>query len=75
MKSRTAVMRFFAPCLAVSFVLLWLPWPGTGRHIEGLHMITALFLYDAFFRFLPLLFIQLLVSVQLALRGVPTSRS
>lgn len=47
LNSRTRVIRTFAPYLAVSFVLMWIPW-SEGSYFEGLHLIVSLFLYDAF---------------------------
>ncbi|CAJ0570141.1 unnamed protein product, partial [Mesorhabditis spiculigera] len=49
MRSRTAVLTRFSPFLCGSFVLLWFPWDISGSWLEGLHLICALFLYDAFF--------------------------
>uniref|UniRef100_A0AC34G3E4 Uncharacterized protein n=1 Tax=Panagrolaimus sp. ES5 TaxID=591445 RepID=A0AC34G3E4_9BILA len=51
MKSRSKIFTWFGPILAISFLSLWFPW-GTSSSpswVEGLHMIVALFLYDAFF--------------------------
>lgn len=54
MKDRTKVFAFFGPMMALSFLVLWFPWDRSGRgppYVEGLHLIVALFLYDAFYRY------------------------
>ncbi|KAE9551693.1 hypothetical protein FO519_005098 [Halicephalobus sp. NKZ332] len=51
MKSRSKVFLWFGPPLSLSFLVLWFPWgdENSPPWVEGLHLIVALFLYDAFF--------------------------
>ncbi|PAV58632.1 hypothetical protein WR25_06149 [Diploscapter pachys] len=49
LNSRTLAIRYFAPFIGISFVFMWLPWDTSGSAWEGLHLILALFFYDAFF--------------------------
>uniref|UniRef100_A0AC35FP73 Uncharacterized protein n=1 Tax=Panagrolaimus sp. PS1159 TaxID=55785 RepID=A0AC35FP73_9BILA len=51
MKSRSKIFTWFGPILALSFLSFWFPWGNSSSPpwVEGLHLIVALFLYDAFF--------------------------
>jgi len=51
MKSRSKIFLWFGPPLSLSFLVLWFPWgdENSSPWVEGLHLIVALFLYDAFF--------------------------
>ncbi|CAD5206309.1 unnamed protein product [Bursaphelenchus okinawaensis] len=52
MKSRAKIFTYFGPLMSLSFLILWFPWRKTSTsppYIEGLHLIVALFLYDAFY--------------------------
>uniref|UniRef100_A0A7E4VCY7 Major facilitator superfamily protein n=1 Tax=Panagrellus redivivus TaxID=6233 RepID=A0A7E4VCY7_PANRE len=51
MKDRSKIFTWFGPPMSLAFLTLWFPWggPDSPPWVEGLHMIVALFLYDAFF--------------------------
>uniref|UniRef100_A0AC34QNW4 Transmembrane protein 180 n=1 Tax=Panagrolaimus sp. JU765 TaxID=591449 RepID=A0AC34QNW4_9BILA len=51
MKSRSKIFTWVGPPLSLSFLVLWFPWgdENSPPWVEGLHLIVALFLYDAFF--------------------------
>ncbi|KAH7730102.1 Protein F28B3.5 a [Aphelenchoides avenae] len=52
MKDRGAVFTYVGPLMAGSFLILWFPWRSSSSsppYVEGLHLIVALFLYDAFY--------------------------
>ncbi|VDK46841.1 unnamed protein product [Anisakis simplex] len=51
MRNRRKVIVYLSPFLCASFLLLWFPWTNHTSHsfLTGLHLIVALFLYDAFY--------------------------
>ena len=54
MKDRSKIFTYCGPLMSLSFLLLWFRWSSSDSspaYIEGLHLIVALFLYDAFYRF------------------------
>lgn len=53
MKNRSKIFIFCGPLMSISFLLLWFRWSSgdsSPAYIEGLHLIVALFLYDAAYR-------------------------
>uniref|UniRef100_A0A0N5B0J4 Major facilitator superfamily domain-containing protein 12 n=1 Tax=Syphacia muris TaxID=451379 RepID=A0A0N5B0J4_9BILA len=54
MKNRRKVILYLGPFLVLSFYLLWFPWSSkdSSSYICGIHFITALFFYDAFYSFI-----------------------
>ncbi|VDM49336.1 unnamed protein product [Toxocara canis] len=51
MRDRRKVIFYLSPFLCVSFLLLWFPWASHNSlpYVTGLHLICALFFYDAFY--------------------------
>ncbi|CAD5208844.1 unnamed protein product [Bursaphelenchus xylophilus] len=52
MNNRAKIFTYFGPLMSLSFLILWFPWRKTSTsppYIEGVHLIIALFLYDAFY--------------------------
>uniref|UniRef100_A0A914RT13 Uncharacterized protein n=1 Tax=Parascaris equorum TaxID=6256 RepID=A0A914RT13_PAREQ len=51
MRDRRKVITYLSPLLCGSFLLLWFPWASHNSppYVTGLHLICALFLYDAFY--------------------------
>lgn len=51
MRERWKIFVYLGPLMSASFLVVWFPW-GNGKspgYVEGLHLITALGLYDAFY--------------------------
>uniref|UniRef100_A0A1I7UEW9 MFS transporter n=1 Tax=Caenorhabditis tropicalis TaxID=1561998 RepID=A0A1I7UEW9_9PELO len=49
LNNRLLVIKTLAPFIAASFAFMWIPWNTDGSYLEGIHLILALFFYDAFF--------------------------
>lgn len=50
MKDRSKVFTFCGPLMSISFLSLWFRWSRSDTspaYVEGLHLIFALFIYDA----------------------------
>ncbi|KAI6182100.1 hypothetical protein M3Y97_00344000 [Aphelenchoides bicaudatus] len=50
MKDRSKIFTYFGPLMSISFLSLWFRWSSSETsppYIEGLHLIFALFVYDA----------------------------
>ncbi|KAK6170844.1 hypothetical protein SNE40_019142 [Patella caerulea] len=52
-KTRREAILYTAPLFSLSFILTWFPW-AQGTWVTGLHLITALCLYDTFYTFIGL---------------------
>lgn len=54
LKNRRKVILYLSPFLVVSFYILWFPWTTVGvqSYVCGIHLLIALFLYDAFYSFI-----------------------
>lgn len=55
MKDRAKIFMYCGPLMSISFLSLWFRWSSSDMsppYIEGLHLIFALFIYDATYRFI-----------------------
>ncbi|KAK6170845.1 hypothetical protein SNE40_019143 [Patella caerulea] len=61
-KTRREAILYTAPLFSLSFILIWFPW-AQGTWVTGLHLITALCLYDTFFTYIGLAFCCLFTEI------------
>ncbi|VDD87933.1 unnamed protein product [Enterobius vermicularis] len=53
LKNRKKVIMYLGPLLVMSFYMIWFPWSNetSPSYVCGIHLLTVLFFYDAFYSF------------------------
>ncbi|ESP04018.1 hypothetical protein LOTGIDRAFT_110314 [Lottia gigantea] len=61
-KTRRESILYTAPLFSLSFLITWFPW-AKGTWVTGLHLITALCLYDTMFTYIGLAYCCLFTEI------------